>query len=625
MISLHSIFKTSLNPAILIFQLFMCLVVTFAHAEDDGPSVRIVGGVTSTEAYPWMVSIQRIPNDGSFHFCGGTLIGKDWVLTAAHCLDDDTTAEDLEMFIGAIPGGVHNLGEARSAEWIMIHPDYDSESQLADIALIKLSISSSKAPIKLLNQASSAALMQNDTVRTMGWGVTEEGNWDSLPSQLREVDLKLQADSVCQATYGESSEYWELFICAGEVSGGKDSCQGDSGGPLVVQANGEWAQAGIVSWGDGCGVAEKYGAYTKVAKFLSWIEQRRGGVNMIGVSKMGFVGLKKTKPATFQLFNYAEQAVVVNKKFVTGAAFEVDPDNWRLDSIPAKHKCEFVINASGSTSGEYNDQLLLDTGSLDPLKFNLNIKVLNSLDINTSDSLDVNWTFFSGSTEVTGFTSSWGNAEEITKVNSSVLKSGVIDHGQQSVLLTYLSGSGNTDAPHHLKFDAKVNSAVIKELGDIVSIDFLDVYVNEEFRSNDLYYASKEDGSWVTYAVKLEQDINHVKFAFNKDDENELPGEGGFLDNLRVCTDISDLGNEASCSSVDGFSSVGDQAASDDLPVSAVTQDVCTAIDYSDDDIVYANTIPEVIVPQSSGSGGGSLYWLLMLVPLFAFRLNAKK
>ena len=77
MISLHSIFKTSLNPAILIFQLFMCLVVTFAHAEDDGPSVRIVGGVTSTEAYPWMVSIQRIPNDGSFHFCGGTLIGKD--------------------------------------------------------------------------------------------------------------------------------------------------------------------------------------------------------------------------------------------------------------------------------------------------------------------------------------------------------------------------------------------------------------------------------------------------------------------------------------------------------------------------------------------------------------------
>jgi secreted trypsin-like serine protease len=84
----------------------------------DGTDTRIIGGVSSDEDYPWMVSIQR-----SSHFCGGVLIAKDWVLTAAHCLDDKTP-EELNLYIGLNSLSYPSSGELRKADWFMLHPDF---------------------------------------------------------------------------------------------------------------------------------------------------------------------------------------------------------------------------------------------------------------------------------------------------------------------------------------------------------------------------------------------------------------------------------------------------------------------------------------------------------------------
>ena len=65
------------------------------------------------------------------------------------------------------------------------------------------------------------------------------------------------------------------FLCAGFKEGGTDACEYDEGGPLVCPAKGgRWLLAGIVSWAQKCGQPFKYGVYTNVRKYLSWIRHR---------------------------------------------------------------------------------------------------------------------------------------------------------------------------------------------------------------------------------------------------------------------------------------------------------------------------------------------------------------
>ncbi|XP_030751742.1 trypsin-7-like [Sitophilus oryzae] len=171
---------------------------------------RIVGGVeTLVNEYPWMVALQY----NNRFYCGASLINSKYLLTAAHCVN----------------------------------------SLLDDLKII---IANDKSQIDFLGVA-------------VGWGATAQHG--HVSTKLREVNVPIISNIDCRKT-GYSNRITDNMICAGFPQGQKDSCQGDSGGPLHV-INGSIHQiVGIVSWGEGCAQPNYPGVYTRVNRFITWIE-----------------------------------------------------------------------------------------------------------------------------------------------------------------------------------------------------------------------------------------------------------------------------------------------------------------------------------------------------------------
>ena len=233
---------------------------------------KIVGGENAQQGeIPYIVSLRG--SSGS-HFCGGSLISQKWVLTAAHCVRGGTVKE---IWVGMLDqkntAGVEKIKPAR----IIAHEKYNSGSMENDFALIELSQNSSFAPVALnqveinLDDSTDAAPIMS---MTAGWGATKESSY-TLPNMLQKVSVPLVSTKACNATEAYNGQIKDSMICAGLKAGGKDSCQGDSGGPLVVtNEDGSHLLVGVVSWGQGCARANKYGVYSKVNVAIEWINSK---------------------------------------------------------------------------------------------------------------------------------------------------------------------------------------------------------------------------------------------------------------------------------------------------------------------------------------------------------------
>lgn len=240
----------------------MTLSFSLSQASTSRFEGKIVGGVeASIGEFPFIVSLQS--GSGS-HFCGGSLIKKNWVLTAAHCVRGGS--------VGRIVIGLHDRTDTRNAEImtpkrIIAHPQYSSSTLDNDFALIELSADSAYAPVRL-NDAEIDLSGADVISTTAGWGTVREGS-SSLPTLLQKVDVPLVNAERCGKAY--PNKITDRMICAGYDEGKKDSCQGDSGGPLIANdVNGQYL-VGVVSWGAGCARPNKYGVYSKVNSMIDWI------------------------------------------------------------------------------------------------------------------------------------------------------------------------------------------------------------------------------------------------------------------------------------------------------------------------------------------------------------------
>ncbi|XP_066154042.1 plasminogen-like isoform X1 [Euwallacea fornicatus] len=250
---------------------------------------KIVGGQEAFKSeFPWMVSITRRGN----HFCGGTLINRNYVLTAAHCLCtgsghiDYLSPKSIKITISQYDLTKQGDGAYEmEVKGVTVHPKYQCNYVKDDIAILELERpvlwTESAAPACLPAETLEKAYSQfHDSVATVaGWGWTNEHRGNGQRSNiLRKAKVQVIETEKCRSWYksqGKKTRIQETQICAGHEQGGIDACWADSGGPLMVETDtqNQMMVVGVVSTGIGCARPYLPGIYTRVSEYIPWIRE----------------------------------------------------------------------------------------------------------------------------------------------------------------------------------------------------------------------------------------------------------------------------------------------------------------------------------------------------------------
>jgi len=243
------------------------------------PQGRIVGGNTTFEGeHPWMVAIFLHGNNRKEFWCGGILVSKHTIVTAAHCTKDAKKRpfrpNQFTVRVGEwdLSDNDNYVEEFRVVD-IQAHPDFKPNGFYNDVALFVLD-----QPVRFTEYIQpvclpSGSLLTRDYTGelpvVLGWGTTYYGGEEV--SKLRGVALPVWTRSDCDNSYFQPIT--EVFLCAGFAEGGRDACQGDSGGPLVLYEKQlqRYILLGIVSFGNRCAEPGYPGVYTRVPHFMPWI------------------------------------------------------------------------------------------------------------------------------------------------------------------------------------------------------------------------------------------------------------------------------------------------------------------------------------------------------------------
>lgn len=253
--------------------LLALLLAAAGLAGPAGPATAIVGGTDVPDgAYPFMASIQSRGSSGSDgQICGGSVVARRWILTAAHCTVFDP--QDVQVVVGRTDLAARG-GQVLRIDRMVVHPDY-ADTGSSDVALWHTTTRIRAPRIALARPGDDALEAAGTTLTVAGWGVEESGG-STAPTRLQQVDVSVTSDLECATNlllgFTTATEF-----CASTLGG--DSCQGDSGGPIFGRRDdGSFVQVGAVSYGFQCATPLFPGVYGEVnnASIRSFISSTSG-------------------------------------------------------------------------------------------------------------------------------------------------------------------------------------------------------------------------------------------------------------------------------------------------------------------------------------------------------------
>lgn len=219
----------------------------------------IIGGEAAQPTdYPTVVALEEQPGNW---FCTGTLIAKNWVLTAAHCVAEGPTT-GLHVRFDDPDVNDATGGKVVAISEVHANPMFDWEAWDNDIALVKLAEDvTDREPTPILRDVVAVGT----EVLDVGYGVAD--NMDGGGGLLRRVQ-KTTADCAGANDPGVSGAN---LLCM-DASDGRGSCFGDSGGPTFATVGGMRVVAGVTSGGTGelCGAG--WDLYTSVNAEIAFVD-----------------------------------------------------------------------------------------------------------------------------------------------------------------------------------------------------------------------------------------------------------------------------------------------------------------------------------------------------------------
>eukprot|EP01134_Creolimax_fragrantissima_P004765 CFRG4765T1 len=243
---------------------------------DYRPTARIVGGAPVAKRIPFMVSLYNTSESGDDgrHYCGGTLIAKDWVLTAGHCVRRGMAeVSSHTAYIGMITKSKKDYLHKSGFAEVVLHPELSRFPLLNDIALIRLKDPAPKDSVFVSLNENKSVPKNTNKLWYAGWGRLYFDGSDTVPDTLQSVSVDVLSNWACRGEYSRT-QITDNTMCTD--SPGTGANRGDSGGPLILPGKNDdissGVQVGIVSWSSRSKPAEMPQICTRVSSYIDWIK-----------------------------------------------------------------------------------------------------------------------------------------------------------------------------------------------------------------------------------------------------------------------------------------------------------------------------------------------------------------